>query len=163
MLANLIGGSMTTVTLPGFRRIAETEGLRAVVPRARRLGLWLGALGVFGATIAVAFGPPVLEWVYGPAFRLDRIELTPLAIAAAITIPVYVLNSMLLIMNSYRAQFVIGGAVSTAAAVLSGIILLSAGAPPSAVGDLMAMIGVGTRVVLSLRIVVSQVRRAARA
>lgn len=162
VLANLIGGSLMTVTLPGFRRIAETDGIGAVVSRARRLGLWLSAVGLLGATIAVAFGPPVLEWVYGPEFRLDRIELIPLAIAAAITIPVYVLNSMLLIMNSYRSQFVIGAA-ATAAAVLSGVVLLSSGAPHLLSATLMAMIGVGTRVVLSLRIVSAHVRRAARA
>lgn len=158
--ANLVGASVQTLLVPGYRDLEEAGRRPALLATARRTFGILAALAAAGAVVAIAFGPQVLGLVYGPAYAMDRGDLTPLVLAAAIIGPVYILNALLLVLNAYRS-----GAVASVAtligSVLFGLAAFAMTRSPMLAASTAALGGSLTRLVVSLALVSTRARTAA--
>jgi len=160
IFANLVGSSVQTLMMPGYRDL-RTEGRYAdLAASARRAFLTLGGLAAVGGVVAIAFGPQVLGLVYGPSFVMERVHLVPLVLAAVIVAPGYILNALLLVLNAYRAGTV--GAVATligSVVVGLAVTLLSDSAMLGA--SWAALGGSLTRVAVTMVQVIARMRAAA--
>lgn len=101
VLGNLLGNSLQTILLPKYYSTSKSNGLNFVFDSAEKTAFRLAAISLVGVAGIVAIGPRVLSLVYGPDFSIERLPLLLLALAAAITVPTYVVNSALLVANAY--------------------------------------------------------------
>lgn len=160
IFANLVGASVQTLLVPGFRDL-EASGRRGdLVAAARRTFGMLAALGALGAVVAIAFGPQVLGAVFGPEYAMERAHLAPLVLAAAVIAPVYIVNALLLVLNAYRA-----GTVSAIATwlglIVSGVLAHAVTASPIMAASWAALGGSLTRLLVSGWIIITRLRATA--
>lgn len=144
--ANLVGASVQTVLLPEYRETLRDRGLRHLLTSVRRkVLLWL-FLGCLGGFVMVLGGPPILSWVYGESFRLGPESLVPLGLAAASTIPMYVLNAVVLVREAYRSKVFIAG-LSVACALVGAWILIISDLDLIVCASWVAFIGTAARLI----------------
>lgn len=140
VFANLVGASVETVVLPGYRRRFHLEGrrilLNSVTARSAVTFIALSPLVV----LAVITGPDLLAAVYGPEFAVSRTAVLFLALAACLTMPTYMLSATLLVLNRYWATTSIG-AVSVLFVFGSGFLAGSLGMEAVNAGCIAVLIG----------------------
>lgn len=134
--ANLLGSSLATVAIPTYRR-RHAEGENVVSLSIRTSLRWI-ALGLVGALAAVAFGPQVLDQVYGEEFVMPRSHIALLALAAVLTVPTYLLNVVMLVKNRYRSQTLVSMGSVIAAAVVGVLVLGQADSVTAAIACALA-------------------------
>ena len=150
--ANLVGASLQTLLVPGFRDLVARADRRGLILGARRAGVGLGVVAVLGAAVAIAFGPQVLSLVYGPSYAMGRLHLVPLVLAAAIVPPLYVFNALLLVLNAYRSGAV-ASALTLAGSLAAGGVTVALGGDPILAASVTALGGSLVRMVASAVIV----------
>lgn len=154
VFANLVGATLQTIVLPGYRDLAHQGRYAELASSARRLGLRLLGVAAAAGVIAVAFGTEVLRLVYGEQFGMGHDALVPLVIATVVVGPAYLLNALLLVLNAYR-DGAIGALLSLIAGIAVGVLALALGIDAIAAASWTALGAVAARVAVSL----IQVRR----
>lgn len=146
VFASLVGASIQTVSIPRLRRDHENgTGTTGTVVRS---SIKWTVLGLAGAAAAVVAGPAILSWVYGPDFRMGRLDVAMLALAAAMGVPTYLFNAVMLVRNKYLAQSVVA-LVSVVVALAVGMAATSFIAATTA-ACLTALVGAALRLAASV-------------
>lgn len=126
--ANLAGAILKNVVITPFRIDYEISGTPTLLHGAHRKSVILLACSVVLAPIVVAFGSPVLEFVYGPGFGLSYGELTLLALAVVPIASSYLYSAVLNVLNAFTSQ-AWGWLIACLIGLGAGALMVSLGKP----------------------------------